>query len=231
MTGNQFFSNKRQNHSVLLGTFQVEALAGVHPGVAGHAAYCIECGRVDAEVVLQMRCDMKANDLAQDHDACTLPLAGEDDLQQLAFELSRRLGDARRANNFAGDGGEPGEQKFVDFRANIGSGGIGGRGNGIGDDVDDEFSGLLDIAKGVFAVVAGGAQGRAEEYRGGIGAHSAEKAEGSYIAHAIFVDSRDQGHRTRHDQAHHQLVDLVNLVVGGIDAEHFAGAGRVRGEG
>ena len=84
------------------------------PGVTGHAAYCIECGWIDAEVVLQMRCDVHANDLAQDHDACTLSLAGEDDLEQLAFELSWRLGNARRANNFARDGGEPRKQKFVD---------------------------------------------------------------------------------------------------------------------
>ena len=72
---------------MLFRTHEFDAIAGAHPGVAGHAAHGVECGRVDAEVVLQMCCDVNANDLAQDYDACALSLAG---VPAIARYLGRR---------------------------------------------------------------------------------------------------------------------------------------------
>ena len=64
----------------LFGPFQVEAFAGVDPGVAGHAAYGVEFGGIDAEVVFEIFADVNVNDLADHHDSCSGALAGEDDL-------------------------------------------------------------------------------------------------------------------------------------------------------
>lgn len=91
--------------------------------------------------------------------------------------------------------------------------------DGFGDDVDDKFSCLLDVAEGVFAVVglvrrgSGGRGGerRAEEHGGRIGADAGEEAEGRDVAHACGIDGGDQGDGSRDDESGHELVALQNL--------------------
>jgi hypothetical protein len=146
--------------------------------------------------------EVEADDFAEDDDAGSAALAGEDDLQELAFELGRGFGDARGADDVAGDGGEAGEEEFVDFRADLGRGGVGFRGDGAGDDVDDEFAGLLDVAQGVFAVVGavGGLERREGQKRtvGGLAPTPEKKLKGATLAtpFSSTVETRATGRGT-----------------------------------
>ena len=130
---------------------EFDAVAGADPGVAGHAAHGVEAGGIDAEVLDEILAHVEADDLAQHDDAAAGSVAGVDDLEQLALHLGRRLGHARRADGLAGDRRQAGERELVHVRRHLGCGGIGCRGDGVADDVDDELAGFLDVAQGVFA--------------------------------------------------------------------------------
>jgi hypothetical protein len=218
---------------VLLRPDEVEALVGVDPGIAGHAAYGVQASGVDAEVLFKIGGDVDADDLAEDDDAGAGALAGEDDLQQLAFEVRRRFGDARGPDEVTGDRGEARDLKFVDFGKDVRSRLIAGFSDRAGDDVDDEFAGLLDVAQGIFAVVgpisAVGTERRAEEHGRRVGSDPGEEAEGGNVGDAILVDGGDECDGTGYDEAGHQLVDVEHAVVGGIEAFHGADNGLLRG--
>ncbi len=100
-------------------------------------------------------------------------------------------------------------------------------GNGFGDDVDHELTGLLDIAQRVLAVVGmvrSGSrrrcgEGRAEENRRRIGANSGEKAVRSQIADPCPIHRGNQRDGPGNDQAGHQFVGFLGLQLGGIDGE------------
>lgn len=197
-------------------------VAGVSPGVASHAADRIKFVSVDAKVFFDFGIDVDADDFAEDDDTATGRgvFAGVDDLEQLALDVAGRLGDAGRADNFAGDGGEACELEFIDFGTDLGGGNIGSLCEGGGDDVDDEFAGLLDVAEGVFAVLGAGTMGGAEEDGGGIGADSAEEAEGGEIRNAVAVDGGNERYGAWHDESDHELVGIEQAVRCGIDGAH-----------
>jgi len=165
---------------------------------------------------------MEADDFSENYDSAAGCMIGENDLEEFALHLSGRLCDAGCTYYLAGDWGEPGQMEFIDFGADFGCGRVGCSCDGVGDDVDDEFPGLFNVAEGVFPVVSGGAQGGAKEDCRGVGADSGEEAERRDVGKAVAVYGRDESDWTRYDESSHQLVDFLNRVFARVDGAHTA---------
>ncbi len=127
----------------------------------------------------------------------------------LALKCGVGFGDARNFDDGGGRGGEAGHLEFVDARGEVGGADVHLFEQVFGDDVDDEFAGAADVARGVLGDgFAARAIGYANANDGRVSAEVVVRAKGCGVERALFVHAGDPGNGSRGYQADEQVVDL-----------------------
>ena len=132
------------------------------------------------------------------------------DLVQAAFHVDRRFRHPGRLDQVRWHGGEACDVELVDVLGVLGCSGVHGHGDVVHHDVHDEFSGFLDVAQRVLALVGDAARG-GEDHRGRVVGHGVEERIGGQVVDPIRGLGRHERDGPRH---HHAGEDAIEVLKG-----------------
>jgi len=117
---------------------------------AAHASDQVERVAIEAAIFEVSVIDVNGDDLSDDQAAAGGRGREIENLMELAFEADRRFFDASGTNELRGFGSDLGQFPFVDRRGVFAAGDVHGVEQRVGDDADDKFLGIANVAERVF---------------------------------------------------------------------------------